>query len=49
MVFAALTTKNAFFWDMVLCVVGSDVSKAHVASIFKVERIRERGRALAVG
>jgi hypothetical protein len=42
--------KNAVFCDAALCgLVRKDVSEERVASICRVENIRERRKALSVG
>jgi hypothetical protein len=42
--------KNTAFWDVELCgFVRTDVSVECVTSIFRVEKIREQRKALAVG
>jgi hypothetical protein len=50
-VFSFLTVKNAVFWDMTPCrsCVRNEISEGRVSLIFKVDRILERRKALAVG
>jgi hypothetical protein len=48
-VFTAVTLTNAIIWDMELCgLVESDVLEENVASIFRLERMSELGKTLAV-
>jgi hypothetical protein len=44
-----LPPKNAVFWDVTLCEsVRTDVSKECLATIFRVERLRDIGKTLAL-
>jgi hypothetical protein len=48
-VFTAVTMKNTVFWDLTpLGFVITDVSKERIASIIRVEGVRELGTTLAV-
>jgi hypothetical protein len=48
-VFLVVTMENAVFWDMALCgFCRIDVLEECIASIFRMERISELGRVLAV-
>jgi hypothetical protein len=42
----AVTVKNAISWD--LGIVRNGVSEEHLASIFRIEILRELGKTLAV-
>jgi hypothetical protein len=47
-VFTAVTIKNVIFWDVMLCLVRTEVLEEFITPIFKVRRITKLGTMLAV-